>query len=98
MATKHDTIPTAAEVLAMRQAANVALDEASLDASCKATDLYLGAVEALPLAQEHIAARAQALRVLYAEDLEALDDMLASLETTDGRLIRQIIMTLVRAG
>jgi hypothetical protein len=39
-----------------------------------------------------------ALRVCYGGDLDALDEMLDSLETTDGRLIRQIVMTLVRAG
>ncbi len=85
-------------VLALRRTADASLRDEDFKAWEDASERYLAAVEALPMESDHVGARLQALRVLHGDDLEAIDEWLADEQSGDARLVRQIIMTLIRAG
>ncbi len=86
------------QILSLRRRADAVLTDAAFKEWEDATDAYLAAVETLPMAPENIPARIAALRVVYGDDIEAIEEWLADGDSGDCRLVRQIIMTLIRAG
>lgn len=86
---------TAAAVIAMRAAADFVGTEAAFTAWEKAQGDYIEAIEALPLTPDHLPARAAAIRVVYGNDMAAIHEWLEAETTTDCRLVRQIVLSLL---
>lgn len=98
MTETNNPAPSALDVLTLRWTADRVATKEAYEAWEIASAAYLASVEALPTTPDNLAARVRALRVCYGDNVDALDEMLAGEQTTDARLVRQIIMTLIRAG